>query len=153
PVIRASGEPSKVPPPSSSVASTDPSASKFNYERFPERSKDEKIVGREEKPIDQKDLGRTPPREILPGPSIATPPQRAASNAPVNAIGNPKRVTTEKIVPNATDVAVNAPTQTPEQVLPPPPSRAAPEPKPEAAAPRPAAPRTVTASRPQPAPQ
>ena len=161
PVIRASSDPSKVPPPPSATASTDPS--KVNYERFPERSKDEKIVGREEKPIDQRDLTRTPPREILPGPSVAAPPQR--SNASGNqgfAIGTPKAVRTVPISPNNSETAMNTPSTTPDSaMLPPPPARQGgvsfpPPParqverqvesKPEPARPAPAPTRTVNAA-------
>jgi hypothetical protein len=157
PVIRASGEPSKVPPPPQATASTD--LSKVNYERFPERSKDEKIVGREEKPIDQRDLTRTPPREILSGPSVATPPQRPNMAAgAVNTIGTPKAVRTVPISPNNSETAMNTPSTTPDQTMlpapparqggvnfPPPPARQV-ESKPERPAPAPT--RTVnTASR------
>ena len=49
PVIRASGEPSKVAPP---PATPDPSASKFSYDRFGDAGKDEQVLRREEKPVD-----------------------------------------------------------------------------------------------------
>ncbi len=82
--------PEQGPPPPSATASTDPS--KVNYERFPERSKDEKIVGREERPIDQRDLTQDLYRfEILANPSVATPRQPNASGIPVNAIGRQKQ--------------------------------------------------------------
>jgi hypothetical protein len=157
PVIRASSDPSKVPPPPSATASTDPS--KVNYERFPERSKDEKIVGREEKPIDQKDLTRTQPREILPGPSVASPPQRPnASGNQGFTIGTPKAVRTVPISPNSSESAMNTPSTTPDStMLPPPPARQAgvnfppppakqAESKPEPARPAPAPTRTVNAA-------
>ena len=56
PVIRANAEPNKVAPPQSAAAATDPSASKFNYDRFADRGKDEQVVKREETPIDQREL-------------------------------------------------------------------------------------------------
>ena len=55
-MIRASGEPSKVAPP---PASADQTASKFSYDRFGDRGKDEQVVVREEKPVDTKDLARS----------------------------------------------------------------------------------------------
>src|SRR5262249_19020340 len=53
PVIRASGEPSKVAPPPSEA---DQTVNKFSYDRFGDRGKDEQVVLREEKPLDPKDL-------------------------------------------------------------------------------------------------
>lgn len=153
PVIRASADPSKVPPPASSKVSSD--FTKDNYERFPERSKDERIVGREEKPIDQKDLGRSQPV------SVATPPSRASASAPPFAIGPTRQVRTVPITPNSGDVAVNAPSTSPDTaMLPSPPQTARPSgvqfpPPPAAAKPEPAAPqasrstRSANASRPQ----
>jgi cell division protein FtsN len=161
PVIRASADPSKVPPPSGKASSD---FTKDNYERFPERSKDERIVGREEKPIDQKDLGRSQPA------SVATPPSRQGGSPPF-AIGPARQVRTVPITPNSGDMAVNTPSTTPDGTMlpappqtsrptgvqfPPPPSRQVAEARPEAPTPPPAArstpPRTVTASRSQPAP-
>ena len=163
PVIRASADPSKVPPPAAKASSD---FTKDNYERFPERSKDERIVGREEKPIDQKDLGRSQ------NVSVATPPSRPNASAPPNAIGPTRQVRTVAISPNSGDMAVNTPSTTPDTGMlpsppqtgrpsgvqfPPPPSRQqVAEAKPDTAAPPPAprstTPRTVTTSRVQPAP-
>jgi len=113
PVIRASADPSKVPPPPSAKASSD--FTKDNYERFPEGSKDERIVGREEKPIDQKDLARS-------SPSVATPPRSNASGNPPNTIGQTRAVRTVPITPNPGDMAMNSPSITPDTGLMPSPS-------------------------------
>jgi hypothetical protein len=164
PVIRASVEPSKVaPPPSSSAAaaSSDPAASKFNFDRFADRSKDEQVIKREEKPIDSKDLARPNlPRTVLDGAPVASSRTGTAGNPP-STIGDPRRVRTVPIRPDQGDVAANTPSTTPENLLPapqarqtigfpPPPARSA-ESRPEPAAPQTAArsapPRTVTASR------
>jgi hypothetical protein len=161
PVIRASADPSKVAPPPSTKASAD--FTKDNYERFPERSKDERLVGREEKPIDQKDLTRSQPA------SVATPPARQAGSAPPFAIGPARQVRTVPITPNSGDMAVNTPSTSPDTAMlpsppptsrsggvqfPPPPSRQVAEARPEAPAPSPAArstpPRTTNTARSQP---
>jgi hypothetical protein len=163
PVIRASGEPSKVAPPPTAA---DQSTSKFSYDRFGDAGKDEQVVRREEKPVD---LSKAPPpRTVFPGAPVANPPSAksgggAATSAanPPSAIGEPRRVRTVPIRPDQNDMAANSPSTTPENLLPspparqgnnfpPPPSRAA-ESRPEPAAPQTTArstpPRTVTASR------
>jgi hypothetical protein len=166
PVIRASGEPSKVAPPAASAAtSSDPSANKFNFDRFADRSKDEQVIKREEKPIDPKDLARPNlPRTVLDSAPAASSRTATAGNPP-STIGDPKRVRTVPIRPDQGDMAVNTPSTTPENLLPAPPARQtngfpsppasrSAESRPESAAPqaRSAPPRTVTASRAQPAP-
>ena len=163
PVIRASGEPSKVAPPASSVASSaDPSANKFNFDRFADRSKDEQVVRREEKPLDQKDLVRSgTPRTVLDGAPVPSSARTGSAGNPPSTIGDPKRVRTVPIRPDQGDVAANSPSTTPENLLPSPPARQGnnfpPPParqvesRPEPAAPQTTAratpPRTVTASR------
>ena len=55
-VIRASAEPAKVAPPAPAV---DPNANKISYDRFGDRGQNEKVVLREEKPVDIRDATRT----------------------------------------------------------------------------------------------
>jgi len=164
PVIRASGEPST---PQSAAASADPSAGKFSYDRFADRGKDEQVVRREETPIDQRELQRSSaPRVVAPGaPVVNSPSGRTGSTATVNppsAIGEPRRVRTVPIKPDANDMASSMPSG-PTDALPPPqaPSRqasAAPvtrpaDPPPRAAAPQPKPEsRTAAVSRNTPAP-
>ena len=105
PVIRASGEPSKVAPP---PAVADQSSNKINYDRFGDRGKDEQVVVREEKPVDSKDLARfSVPRTVVPGAptagsASAQPPDggNAAMNTAPSALGEPKRVRTVQIRPD-----------------------------------------------------
>ncbi len=112
PVIRASGEPSKVAPP---PASTDQSASKFSYDRFGDAGKDEQVVRREEKPVDVSRVA-TPPRSVFPGAPVvnspSTRPPNAATTAaanPPSAIGEPRRVRTVPIRPDQGDAALPPP--------------------------------------------
>ena len=111
PVIRASGEPSKVAPPPQNV---EQSVSKFSYDRFGDAGKDEQVVRREEKPVDLSKA--TPPRTVFPGAPVANaPPAKsgagpgagaavATNNAP-SAIGEPRRVRTVPIRPDQPDAA------------------------------------------------
>jgi hypothetical protein len=106
PVIRASGAPSKVAPPPSS---TDQTASKFSYDRFGDRGKDEQVVVRQETPVDTKDLAQSSmARTILPAASTAglpgksspgKPSSAGATANPPSALGEPRRVRTVPIRP------------------------------------------------------
>jgi len=127
PVIRASAEPSKVAPP---AAAPDASASKFSYDRFGDAGKDERVVRREEKPVDLTKVAPPPPA-AAPRPAVAAAPPvateatpakpanpattataaTAAANPP-SAIGEPRRVRTVPIRP---DQGGDAPAQTPAQ--------------------------------------
>jgi hypothetical protein len=101
PVIKASGEPSKVAPP---AAQPDPSAGKFSYDRFGDRGKDEQVVAREEKPVDAKDLARSVvPRTVLPGaPTASSTPNVVAPSA----LGEPRRVRTQQIRPDQPEPSI-----------------------------------------------
>lgn len=120
PVIRANPEPTKVPPP---TASTD-AQGKSTYDRVRERAQGERVVSREETPVDLKDVvrpgaGRNPPQ----GPSGQ--PSTSAVGAPSNlvapsALGEPKKVRTVTVRPNATDT-----NDSPSSLAPPPPAAAA----------------------------
>ncbi|MEA2981029.1 MAG: hypothetical protein QOF09_2852 [Alphaproteobacteria bacterium] len=123
PVIRASGEPSKVAPP---PATSDASASKFSYDRFGDAGKDEQVVRREEKPVD---LSKAAPasRSVFPNvPAANSPPAKPAGAAttaaanPPSAIGEPRRVRTVPIRPEqGGDAAAAPPAQQPMSVAPP----------------------------------
>jgi hypothetical protein len=121
PVIRASGEPSKVAPPPP-TADQSQSAGKFSYDRFGDAGKDEQVVRREEKPVDLSKVAPPPaPRTVFPGAPVASPPSAksaggAAMSAanPPSAIGEPRRVRTVPIRPDqASDVAAAPPSQQP----------------------------------------
>jgi hypothetical protein len=155
PVIRASGEPSKVAPPTQPV---DQTVSKFSYDRFSDRGQNEKLVVREETPVDNRELGRTSvPRTVLPGativagpsaqsaptpkstasPSVAPNPQSAAhppSPNPPSALGEPRRVRTVPIRPDGPDAGA-APQATVRQQAAPMQTQTAPVPPPPAARP------------------
>jgi hypothetical protein len=140
PIIRASGEPSKVAPP---PATADNSASKFSYDRFGDAGKDEQVVRREEKPVDLSKAA-PPPRTVFPGAPVPTSPSsRSASTTatnPPSAIGEPRRVRTVPIRPEqGGDAAATPPAQQPMSVAPPRQANAAPAdgPPPRAAAARP----------------
>ncbi|MBM3530628.1 MAG: hypothetical protein FJX62_21300, partial [Alphaproteobacteria bacterium] len=106
PIIRASNEPAKVAPPKTAAA--DPAASKINYDRFGDRSQNEQVVVREEKPVDTSDLARTAaPRAVVP--TLTSPPQAAAGGNPPGTIGEPRRVRTVPIRPDGPESA--APSQ------------------------------------------
>jgi len=102
PVIRASGEPSKVAPP---PATPDPAASKFSYDRFGDAGKDEQVVKREEKPVDLAKAAPPPP-----APAAGSTAAKSAGIAnPPSAIGEPRRVRTVPIRPDQGGDAATAP--------------------------------------------
>src|SRR5256885_11770218 len=120
PVIRASGEPSKVAPPPP-TADQSQSAGKFSYDRFGDAGKDEQVVRREEKPVDLSKVSPPQPRTVFPGAPVPSPPSAkspggtamSAANPP-SAIGEPRRVRTVPIRPDqGGDVAAAAPSQQP----------------------------------------
>jgi hypothetical protein len=126
PVIRASGEPSKVAPPPP-TADQSQSAGKFSYDRFGDAGKDEQVVRREEKPVDLSKAQQPVPRTVFPGAPVPSPPStKSAGGAaisaanPPSAIGEPRRVRTVPIRPDqAGDVAAAPPAQQPTSVAPP----------------------------------
>ena len=124
PVIRASGEPSKVAPPPP-TADQSQSAGKFSYDRFGDAGKDEQVVRREEKPVDLSKAQQPAPRTVFPGAPVASPPSTkpaggAAMSAanPPSAIGEPRRVRTVPIRPDQGDAAAAPPSQQPTSVAP-----------------------------------
>jgi hypothetical protein len=167
PVIRASGAPSKVAPPPSS---TDQTASKFSYDRFGDRGKDEQVVVRQETPVDTKDLAQSSmARTILPAASTAGLPGRpsnagaSATANPPSALGEPRRVRTVPIRPGEPEVAASpqptapprqarvaavAPVNPPTQLEPPPAAAPARPPVAARSAPTPTAPRRPSPAAP-----
>ena len=106
-VIRASAEPAKVAPPAPAV---DPNANKISYDRFGDRGQNEKVVLREEKPVDIRDATRTGSAMStvpLPGQqaSAATP----NGGTPPSVLTDPKRVRTVTIRPDAPDNSIARP--------------------------------------------
>ncbi len=117
PVIRANPEPTKVPPP---VASADSSQSKATYDRVGDRGQGERVVSREEPPVDAKDL-RRPGVGQNPPPASSTnqwatavvpnlPPSSASTSSvaapPTMVMGEPKRVRTVPIRPESTETSM-----------------------------------------------
>ncbi len=153
-IIPASLEPNRVaPPPSNNEASN-----KLTYDRLnTPPGQAEQVVPREEQPVDINTLARaTPP--AAPAPSAAATP-----GTPPSALGDPKRVRTERIraaadqpvdvVPRAQATAPRPPTlasasPNPQVEAPPPQQNTAPPP---ATIRRPTAPRVPAAAAPPPA--
>ncbi len=109
PVIRASAEPSKVAPP---AATSEPS-NKISYDRFGDRGQDERVVSREEKPLDPKAFAnatttavRNPlPRALDSTSTAASPPvpQAQPGSLPPSVLTEPRRVRTVPIRPDQPD--------------------------------------------------
>jgi hypothetical protein len=151
-IIRASSEPTKVAPPAPAPSAD---ASKISYDRFGDRGQNEKVVSREEQPVDQREIVRSSsvPRTVLPGAPTSSPNAgaTAANNPPSNsnnapsALGEPKRIRTVPIRPDQPDASAGNTSAgmsvAPKQVasLPAPPPQAAPQ-QPLQAAPLQAAP-------------
>jgi len=119
PVIRANPEPTKVPPP---VANAESSQSKSTYDRVGDRGQGERVVVREEPPVDVKDLtrpgvGRSPPppnsanqwAQAVP-PNLPPTGSAAATGAPSSTMmGEPKKVRTVTIRPDSPDANMAPP--------------------------------------------
>ncbi len=110
PVIRASTEPTKVVPPAAPAND----ASRLTFDRFGDRSQNEQVVSREEKPVDINSLIRNgDPRGGPPGapavwPQTQAPGAPALASAPAgvlppNVIAEPRRVRTVPIRPDQPD--------------------------------------------------
>jgi hypothetical protein len=119
PVIRASNEPSKVAPPAQPQP-VDQTASKFSYDRFGDRGQNERMVVREETPVDNRELGRSSmPRTVLPaGPSAPAAPAAQSTAHPPSALGEPRRVRTVPIRPDGPDAGAPPQTSAPRQAPP-----------------------------------
>ncbi len=110
PIIRASAEPTKVAPP---PPKNDTTTAKINFDRFGDRSQNEKVVVREEKPVDPKTIVTAPPPPVAPAISVAPPsgPAPAAQAManfpnPPSVLTEPKRVRTVTVRPDQPDPAV-----------------------------------------------
>jgi hypothetical protein len=148
PVIRASTAPNKVAPPPSA---SDPAATKFSYDRFGDRGKDEQVVTRQETPIDPKVFSQSgaPPlaQQVVPGARLLGPSPPSAGGAALgkapSALGEPRRVRVVPIRPGEPDAAA-----TPQTVSPPKPeTRVAAVPQPAEPPVRVEVPQTVPAAR------
>jgi hypothetical protein len=123
PVIKADTTPSKIV-----SSSNEPQSNKLITDRVGDRSQTEKLVSREEQPIDVK-----PPQAVFPGMPNASAPSPAANNA--GAVSEPKKVRTIAIKP---DQLTGAPEAAPPPARPAavtPPAKPAPAPRVTAAEP------------------
>lgn len=159
PVVRADGMPNKI---AAANPAGDAGASKQIYDRLGERSQNERVVPREEQPVDIKDVARvTSPRVLVPaanppppnlGAAMAPPAMAQASSLPNQ--GDPKKIRTVTIRP---DQGVSAESNTARAASPPPqPPRSAtrsiqPPPSSTAAAPVALTPQTAAAPPAEPA--
>ncbi len=123
PVIRANTDPTKVPPP---VASGESSQSKLTYERVGDRNQGERVVSREESPVDAKDLNRPNVSRNSPPPSGSAnqwaaavapnlPPNSSTASAGPSSmsIGEPKKVRTVPIRPESREANMAPPSLMP----------------------------------------
>ncbi len=139
PVIKADTTPSKIVP-----ATTPSEQAKQIYDRVGDRSQPERVVSREEKPVDVN--GSLAPRVIAGAPvnpiaapqSPPLPPNASALAAPTSpSAGAPKRVRTVIIKPDGPD-ADAPPARTSAAQAAPPAARGAPAPQAETVSPPPA---------------
>jgi cell division septation protein DedD len=124
PVIRANTEPTKVPPP---PASGESSPGKLAYDRVGDGNQGQRVISREEQPVDPKDLTRpdvsrnSPPQTnsanqwaaaVAPNlpPSSSTASVAQPSSA---ALGEPKKVRTVPIRPEPTEANMAPPSIVP----------------------------------------
>ena len=138
PVIKADTAPSKIVP-----ATTVKTPNKLIYDRVADRGQDEKLVSREEPPVELKDQQAPPP--LAPAQDTAQP-VAAPSTAPLGTgvISNePKKIRTIAIRPDQLGVGDNQPAATPLAALP-----QAPPPATQAATPPSPAPAQRAASTP-----
>jgi len=106
PVIKAESSPSKVAPASKSEASN-----KLIYDRVGDPAQGEKVVSREEQPVDVKDAARSAPRVVFPGlpdsAGAASPP--LGSMPPGPSAAEPKKIRTVTIRPDQPLAEAGAP--------------------------------------------
>jgi len=141
PVIKANTAPSKIVPTPTAEASN-----KQIYDRVADASQGERVVSREEKPIEVKNNSRPAPRVVFPGmpeSSSEQGPATATASPPLNtdpggpASAEPKKIRTVTIRPDGTGstaprpAAATSPTRTAAAV----PAAPAAAPRPEPAAP------------------
>jgi hypothetical protein len=137
PVIKADTAPSKVVP-----ANANKAPNKLIYDRVADQAQDEKIVSREERPIEMKPPAMAPAQGNTP-PVSAQPPMLGSGVLS----SEPKKVRTITIHPGAATIAdtqrVTAPAPPPPRMAAAEPPAAAPSPR-ETAAPRPSEPRAAS---------
>ena len=122
PIIRPNTDPTKVPPP---TASGESSQSKLTYERVGDGNQGQRVVSREEQPVDPKDLNRPNVSRNSPPPGSANqwaaavtpnlPPSSSTASAapPSMAFGEPKKVRTVPIRPEPTEANMAPSSMTP----------------------------------------
>lgn len=91
PVIKADTTPNKIVPASTSNEAT----SKLIYDRVGDRNQTERVVVREEQPVDVKDATRSVPRVVLPGSGGGLPVPVGAQTPTANATASVASTTTE----------------------------------------------------------
>jgi hypothetical protein len=139
PVIKANTAPSKIAP-----APTAEASNKQIYDRVGDTSQAERIVSREEKPVDVKDNSRSPARVAFSGlpPSSGAQDTAMAPSPPLNtdpggpASAEPKKIKTVSIRPDQTGGTGSTPAPRP-NATPPAARAAATAPVPPVAAPAP----------------
>src|SRR5439155_18203165 len=104
PVITAEKTPTKV------VPANDPQSSKTIQDRIGDQGPNERVVSREEQPVELKNMTTVPPSRVgLPVPAAhaqaqaSAPAPSPASSLP--AVGEPKRVRTVTIRPDGADLS------------------------------------------------
>jgi hypothetical protein len=146
PVIKADATPTKVVPPSKSASASN----KLIYDRVGERGAGEKLVSREEQPVD---IGKaTQQASLLSGNEQPAPMPGAAQG--ISAADQPKKVHTIVIRPDQTPAPAEPPSAPPQRAAAVPTPEPAPAPPPRANAPQrlASAPPVATASAAEPPP-
>jgi cell division septation protein DedD len=106
PVIKADGTPAKVP-------AAPQSGEKQIYDRVGERSQGERVVSREEQPVDLREPSRGPANMVVTTGSTGTTAPSAAISPPAAPSGTePKKVKTLVIRPDQTSAPTPAPIRT-----------------------------------------
>lgn len=141
PVIKADTTPTKVVPP---VQTSDSQANKLSYDRVGDKGTGERVVTREEQPVQVKDSSPPPVRAVFP--PVASPTDATVATAappPAGIMSEPKRVRTIPIRPDLSSDP---------NASPPAPQATAPAPSPVPVQPRAVASRPVVAPPSAPAP-
>jgi sporulation related protein len=156
PVIKADTTPNKVVP---AVPVKDPNSNKLIYDRVGDRNQAERVVAREEQPIEMKEAAPAAPRVIFPDPQTSTNPPAASSLFPTGLAPasppstsvpatEPKKIRTVTIRPDQNGPDAPAASVARAAAPPPPPPAA---PRNSAAQPAGATPAETAATAPRPA--
>jgi hypothetical protein len=139
PVIKADATPAKMVPPSKS----EPQSSKLIYDRVGERSAGEKLVPREEQPLD---IGEPAQASLLPANPAGSNQLAAATpgNMSMPSVDQPKKVRTIVIRPDQPQTVAEPPPSAPEPSQ----TAAVPAPTPAPAPPPPAPPQRLASAPP-----